>query len=181
MLRDQATNDVLGGRLPQSLELIAFQKGSEFEAHDRARAFALYKITLRPVIERAFGWDESFQLGRFSEKYPTEWFHWIHHMGSEVGFIAHHTTDADLHLSLLVLAPEHQKKGIGAQAMSQIHTLAREKKMSVSLSSFKTNVDAIRFYEHLGYVQTGSDEYFVDFTFSNPHLESPLSPEPSRR
>ncbi len=50
--------------------------------------------------------------------------------------------------------------------MLHLHNQARESGRKITLSSFKKNEGAIRFYETLGYKIIGSDENFVDMAFT---------------
>lgn len=136
-----------------------------FREEDRAAAFALYESALRPIIDLAFGWSSEFQHDRFSKRYPTSSFQKIHHFGSEIGFVSFYETAFELHVSLLILKQDNRNRGLGRRIMQLLHSKAADR--SVTLSSFKNNTAAIRFYESLGYKVTGGDAYFSDFSNAN--------------
>ena len=121
-------------------------------------AFVKYKQALSPVIEEAFGWDEKFQLERFRSRYELSWFSWVFIDGERVGFVCYYVKASDLHLSLLVIDPDKRDRGLGRRVMEHLQSLASR----VTLSSFRNNYAAVRFYESLGYRIVGGDEHFVD-------------------
>jgi ribosomal protein S18 acetylase RimI-like enzyme len=134
-----------------------------FKQADLVSAYDLYKKELHGVISSAFGWDEVFQKNRFTEKYHLEWFYWIEAENVIVGYVCFNHQDKDLHISLLIIDEQFQGKGIGKKAMIMLNSLAYEKNLKVTLSSFKSNQNAISFYQTLGFKIIRQDEHFFDF------------------
>ena len=125
-------------------------------------AFLIYKASLEDVIANTFGWNEEFQKNRFFNRYQPDWFHWIERNSQRIGYICFYQSDLETHVSLIIIFPEKQRHSYGRQLMLYLHNQARQFGRKITLSSFKKNEGAIRFYENLGYKIVGGDEDFVD-------------------
>jgi ribosomal protein S18 acetylase RimI-like enzyme len=134
-----------------------------FKQPDLQHAFELYKNELRDIVEASFGWDENYQRKRFEEKYALDWFHWIELEGRHVGYVCYTFTLIELHLSLLIIEKQFQRKGLGRVIMKSVTDLARAKDLKITLSSFKNNTKAITFYQNLGFRIMNQDNHFLDF------------------
>jgi len=124
--------------------------------------YAEYKSALFPVIENTFGWNEDIQLERFTKHYKLDCFYWIEASKVRIGFICYFEKASEIHLSLLIINSKNRNCSYGQLAMSKIHELAILKRFKVTLSSFRSNIGAIKFYERLGYKTIGGDEHFID-------------------
>jgi ribosomal protein S18 acetylase RimI-like enzyme len=144
-----------------NLKIIPMTVNSDLED-----AFLLYKESLEDVIAKTFGWNEKFQRGRFFSQYQLNWFYWVETDSQRVGYICFWQSDLEMHVSLIIILPEKQRRSYGRQIMLHLHNQARESGRQITLSSFKQNEGAIRFYETLGYRIVGSDENFVDMVFT---------------
>ena len=137
-------------------------KLTPFHLEDLEVAYNSFKTELYTVIDKVFGWDESFQLNRFQNQYKREWFHWIENQFGRVGYICFFQRENDIHVSLLIISSEEQGKGYGKIAMYLIEEIAKRENLKVTLSSFKENAMAVRFYKSLGYKIISQDEHFLD-------------------
>ncbi len=135
---------------------------------DRESIFLKYKSALIEIVEETFGWDESFQNERFKTHYEPDWFFWVETNAERVGYICFFKKEAEIHLSLLIVDAEKRDRGYGRLAMIHLHELARLDDRKVTLSSFRRNVEAIKFYKRLGYIEIGGDEHFVDMALPTP-------------
>jgi len=52
---------------------------------------------------------------------------------------------------MLLLAPEHQRKGIGARLLGRVLNVATASSRGVQLQVFRINETAKQFYEHHGF------------------------------
>lgn len=129
---------------------------------DHNEAFLLYKAALKPIVEEAFGWDENFQKDRFRNKYEPSWFHWIEANSQRVGYVCFFETASELHVSLLIIFDDFRNKKYGRNIMETLQQRAFQKSLKVTLSSFKNNTGAIRFYKNMGYDINAEDAYFYD-------------------
>lgn len=130
--------------------------------------FVRYKSALMAVIHGAFGWDEAFQRERFETCYERDWFYWIEINGSRIGYICYWSKASEMHVSLLIVDDAERGRGYGRNAMEYVHAMARQQGCRITLSSFRENVSAIKFYEKLGYAIVGGDEHFIDMELGAP-------------
>ena len=101
------------------------------------------------------------------ENYQPEWFHWIYMESTRVGLICLKPCDQAFHLHWLVIEKDHRSRGYGKKVMCKIHDLARSQRKDITLSSFKCNKRAIKFYQSLNYEIIGEDEHFLFFRLSD--------------
>ncbi|AZZ90007.1 GNAT family N-acetyltransferase [Hahella sp. KA22] len=127
-----------------------------------SEAFAAYKAGLYTSIDTAFGWDDDYQTQRFHNSYAVEDLYWIVRADTRVGLLCYRLHEDALHLHLALIFREAQSQGLGSQVMAQLHSLAQETQRPITLSSFKDNHGAIRFYHRHGYRITGEDAHFVE-------------------
>lgn len=82
--------------------------------------------------------------------------------------------DNAYHIHLLIISPQYQDQSLGKKVMSLIHEKAhQEQRNQVTLSSFRNNTRAIRFYQSLGYqVIDDSDEDFVGMALNLANSQS---------
>ncbi|WLQ12679.1 GNAT family N-acetyltransferase [Hahella aquimaris] len=132
------------------------------KTHQLSEAFAAYKAGLYTSIDTAFGWDEDYQTQRFHSRYALEDLYWIVSADRRVGLLCYRLHEDALHLHLALIFREAQSQGLGSQVMAQLHRLAQETQRRITLSSFKDNHGAIRFYRRHGYRITGEDAHFVE-------------------
>ena len=142
----------------ENLEFIPFQK-QELE-----EAFNFYQAALHEVIENVFGWNDSFQRNRFETHYELEWFSWIEIESKRIGYVCYFQKENELHLSLLIIFNEFKSKGYGKIVMNEIEQYAHKQNKNITLSSFKANEGAVKFYKSMGYVVTSEDEHFLDLS-----------------
>lgn len=127
-------------------------------AISREDAFSLYAQSLRPYIEAVYGWDEKSQRERFAGSYPSEGLFSLYRAKEDIGLLA--LRGPGLHVALLLIRPEFQNQGLGREVMAELHN----RNQTITLSSFKLNTHAVRFYQALGYTIIGEDEHFYDLS-----------------
>nr|WKF60703.1 dTDP-fucosamine acetyltransferase [Paraburkholderia busanensis] len=132
---------------------------------DRRALFALYKLSLYEHIDQTFGWDENFQQQRFSTSYRDDDFIAITQGPLMLGYVALKDETDEIHLSLLLVQPEHRNRQTGRQVMEALLSWAARSQRSVALSCFLCNRAAMRFYERLGFGIVTKDEHFVTYRF----------------
>lgn len=131
----------------------------------RDALFLLYKEHIGPYIGEAFGWDEEFQLARFRQHYPSAELFVVLVDREFAGYVAVKEDAARMHVSLIIVKPRFRSRGIGRRVMDGVHRAAADRHKSVTLSCFKRNVRALRFYSELGYRQYGADDVFADLRY----------------
>ena len=120
---------------------------------DEKDLFERYRSALKTVVEDSFGWDEIFQRKRSKDRYEADWFHWIENEGIRIGYVCYCVKGLEIHVSLLIIDEDKRSLGHGRMVMERIHSEARKRNCSVTLSSFRKNSSAIKFYEKVGYVE----------------------------
>lgn len=145
------------------MDRITFQKVT---ACEYPSLFSIYKKYLYPAISSSFGWNEDYQLHRFSVSYQPEWFDWIMFNGERLGIVCTKQEEVTVHIHLLVIFEKYQKKGIGSAVMKYIQRSYSDKVTKCHLSAFKSNQQVIDFYLSLGYKTVSEDEYFIDMEYS---------------
>ena len=113
-------------------------------------AFLIFKSSFEDIISKSFGWNEEFQRNRFFTKYQIDWFRWIEVDSERIGYICYWQSDIEIHISLIILFPEKQRHSYGKQLMFDMKKHAQLDGRKITLSTFKQNEGAIRFYENLG-------------------------------
>ena len=145
---------------------ISFMPISRDEA-DGDALFALYKLLLYTYIDQTFGWEDDFQRDRFDTAYRHCEFTLVK-MGSVIaGYFATKYEQDAVHVSLLFIKPEFQRKGIGREIMKTLTAHATAVNRSVTLSCFICNQPAMDFYKNLGFRVTTKDEYFVSYRWQD--------------
>lgn len=151
---------------PRIITLIQMPEG----INARPELFVLYKLTLHDFIDPAFGWDEDFQRQRFMTSYAGKDCYAITVDEVDVGCIVLTYQTDDVHLSLLLVQPEHQRQGIGRQVMQTLMSLAADTGQVVTLSCLVGNHNAMEFYRTLGFEIVGREEHFVTMRYSANRL-----------
>ncbi len=148
--------------MPQNIDVqfMPFVSG----AIQRETLFELYRLLLHPHIEKTFGWNEADQQARFEAEHPNSVIKLIQIDTVFTGFTATRLDKNSLHITLLLLKPEFQGRGIGEKSMIQIQSAAEVLQLPVTLSCFTNNHRALAFYQRLGYRVIASDKNFVDLT-----------------
>ncbi|WP_321877671.1 GNAT family N-acetyltransferase [Paraburkholderia bannensis] len=135
-------------------------------AIDKHALFSLYEQSLRQYVEPTFGWDENFQRERFNASYLDRDFISINVGSLAVGYVSLKDEVEHVHLSLLLLQPEYQGRGIGQRVMHMLTARVSASGRPLTLSCFLCNQGAIRFYKKLGLSAVSEDEHFVNYRIS---------------
>lgn len=122
---------------------------------DKAQLFDLYRSVMGGYIEQIWGWDSQWQEKDFSEHFDPEGVTVVLCEKQAIGYMQVENHSGVLYIRMLLLAPEHQKKGLGANLVKRIIAAASEQKLGVKLQVFKINAPAKRFYERHGFKVVG--------------------------
>ena len=124
-------------------------------AADRDWARAVHHAALREVVERQFGvWDEPLQDRFFACEWVAAPFEVVAWDGRPCGYVCVEDRPGDVHLRELVIAPDHQNRGIGTAIVEDAIERARRRRVPVVLQALHQN-RAIALYRRLGFVPTG--------------------------
>jgi GNAT superfamily N-acetyltransferase len=130
--------------------------------------FGLYAQLLRPYVEPVFGWDEAFQRARVTRKYPVSSLQLVWLEDIVTGCVAVTHRAESLRLSLILVSADFQGLGIGATVVRRLLDEAASGGSVLTVSCFRRNEGAIRFYERLGLTRVGGDTHFVEMKSAAP-------------
>jgi ribosomal protein S18 acetylase RimI-like enzyme len=118
----------------------------------------VHHAAFREVVERQFGtWDEAQQDALFHSEWIETRFEVIECEGSRCGYVCIEDRDADVHVRIIVIAPEFQNRGIGTAIILEAIEHARSRGVPVVLGTHHQN-RAADLYRRLGFVQAGATE-----------------------
>ena len=130
-------------------------------------SFEIYKGHMKPIIDDAFGWDEEFQRNGFESNLDPDWFSWIlvedKGKKKKAGLACSRYKRRSLHIHLLVVFAEEQRKGIATSVVRKLKAQATAENTHLTLNCFKNNVPALSLYRNLGFVVNSEDEQFYRF------------------
>jgi ribosomal protein S18 acetylase RimI-like enzyme len=122
------------------------------EVRDTAFLTDVFLRSLRGAITATRGeWDEARETAQFHEQLDLGRTAVIGFRGTDVGFSMCRERDGDVEIHTLCVAPEYQRNGIGTHVTQTLVAAARERSKGVVLSVLKTNTNARRLYERLGF------------------------------
>ncbi|OUS38685.1 GNAT family N-acetyltransferase ['Osedax' symbiont bacterium Rs2_46_30_T18] len=125
-----------------------------------AVTFDLFKRHMKPIIEEAFGWDDSYQENGFKKRLKLSWFHWVYSEQSPVGLVCYKTTTESVHIHLLIVFDEMQRQGFGKNISRALLAIAHQQGLPLTLSCFKNNRPAYNLYNMLGFTVNAEDQHF---------------------
>lgn len=125
---------------------------------DVAFARNLYFATMREIIERLFGWEQSQQEKKFAQFFRLEEVRIITANGRDVGWIQEQISEKRINLGSFYVAPTMQGQGIGTKVLRMLLERAASESKIVTLAVVKIN-SACQFYEKHGFRIIHEDEH----------------------
>lgn len=113
--------------------------------------YLLNSTTMRPYVEPIWGWDEEVQRSAFARRWNPDNQQIIIVEGRNAGRITLNETDELIYIAQINLLPEFQSKGMGSAVIESVKADAARKGKLVELRVLKTNPNAQRLYERLGF------------------------------
>lgn len=125
----------------------------------------LHHETLREYITAIWGWDELKQ-----DKFVRNWFRperiqIIQDGGEDIGLLVVEEQSEQYFLESISINPELQGKGFGAAVCKILMGKAVSAGLPLRLQVLKTNPDAKRFYEKLGFQEWATTENHFQMEF----------------
>jgi GNAT superfamily N-acetyltransferase len=118
----------------------------------------LYFETMREIIDRLFGWDQSREEKNFARFFKLDEARIITVDGHDVGWIQEQIFERSINLGSFYIAPKMQGRGIGTQVLRMLLERAASESKSMTLAVVKIN-PARQFYEKCGFRTTHEDEH----------------------
>jgi ribosomal protein S18 acetylase RimI-like enzyme len=107
-------------------------------------------------VKQTWGWNEDFQKASFLEHLPWQRFNIIMVRSIAVGAACVLDTPSEIELEMIVISPQFQRMGIGADCVKKLLRRARNDQRRIRLRVLKVN-PARALYERLGFVVIGED------------------------
>lgn len=128
---------------------------------DVAYLYDAFKQAMQRYILTARGsWDEAKQYYRFIAELDIDNCWIVEESGERVGFIDKRNIGPALLIHTLVIAPKHQRSGIGSQVLEAVIGESETLRVPIILGVLKSNPDAKRFYESRGFTTFFEDKLF---------------------
>ena len=138
---------------------------------DQAQIYHLKAQSVRPYVEKIWGWYEVYQQQDFARDFQAiERFQVIEVGGNFAGFLQASFLDPYYEIQELHLLPAYRGKGIGSQILRQLQETCTAQGQTIRIGCFRENQRAKALYEKLGFVETSeTDTHFIlvyphDFT-----------------
>ena len=116
----------------------------------------LYFETMRVMIERLFGWDQTREERNFAGFFKVEEVRIIIADEQDVGWIQEQVEDRTINLGSFYVMPAMQGRGIGTKVLGILLTRAADQSKAMTLAVVKIN-PARHFYEKRGFRITHED------------------------
>ena len=122
---------------------------------DRELLYALKCASVRPYVERIWGWDEGYQREDFDRDFSAiGQFYVVEADGRFAGFLQVSLADPVYHIVEIHLCPEYRGYGIGSGILRLFQELCAHQDRKLRIGCFKENDRARSLYKKLGFVQT---------------------------
>ena len=125
--------------------------------------YNLKKSSVRPYVEKIWGWDEEYQYNDFTADFrQIEKFKVIEIDRGFIGFVQTSTHNNTLELIEIHLLPQYRSQGIGSTIIANIINFAKDRNMDISIGCFKENTGAKALYLRLGFkLIEETDTHFI--------------------
>lgn len=117
----------------------------------------LHRNSLGPSITRIWGWDETWQLDYFQERFDPSTRQIILYEGEKAGSLGVEWQEGALYIYYIAIVVEYQGRGIGTAIIEELIHQAGERGLPVTLSVLKGNPAKV-LYERLGFVVTKEED-----------------------
>ena len=128
--------------------------------------YALKSESIRPYVEKIWGWDEDYQKKDFDGDFSNmEQFHVIEVGGKFVGFVQYYFEYPYFEVVEIHLLPEYRGKGIGSDILQYLQKVCIAQDRKIRIGCFKENHRAKALYQKLGFMQTEETEthYILEY------------------
>ena len=119
-------------------------------ARDEGPLYEIHRAAMREHVAAVWGWDEADQRARFSTGFDPARISVVVVAGKPVGLLRLDRRKDELFLASGELAPEAQRRGLGAEIVRSVLEEAAQRGVPVRLQVLRQN-PARRLYERLGF------------------------------
>lgn len=127
---------------------------------------------MRNHISEIWGWDDQWQENDFSSHFDPEGITLVHKEQELAGYSHVENRSAQMFIRMIVVHPQHQRKGIGSKLLESIIAAGKVQSKNIGLEVFKINHEAKKFYERYGFNVDGeTSSSYVMSLMPNPAFE----------
>jgi len=127
---------------------------SKAKDSDMEVLYKAFTTVMKEFIIDIWGWDEEWQLNDFINHYIADHIIVVKNNSHIVGYCQFEELSSHIFISMLIILPEHQSKGIGSKLILMLKKRSSDKAKSLQLNVFKINIKAKLFYEKQGFKVT---------------------------
>ena len=130
---------------------------------DHDLIYGLKVESVRPYVEKIWGWDEDYQRKDFDGDFSRmEQFNVIEVDGRFVGFVQYYFEYPYFEVVEIHLLPEFRGKGIGSEILRYLQKVCIAHDRKIRIGCFKENHRAKNLYQKLGFMQTEeTDTHYI--------------------
>jgi ribosomal protein S18 acetylase RimI-like enzyme len=121
---------------------------------DSELIFDIKKRSIKPYVEKMFGWDEEWQREFVYKNYKPQNIEFIIAEDHCVGLLEVLEDSNEIFLKNILIVNEYQGKGIGTDILKQLIERAEASQKPIRLEVLAVNVRAEAFYKRLGFEVT---------------------------
>jgi ribosomal protein S18 acetylase RimI-like enzyme len=132
---------------------------------DKDLVFAIKKRSIKPYVEKVFGWDDVRQRQFVDEVYKMKQIKFIVIDEQPVGFLQVEETDKEIFLANLLIVDEYQDKGLGRELLQSVMKRAGKLDKPVRLEVFTINERAQQFYQRHGFRMIKKDNIKIEMIY----------------
>lgn len=130
---------------------------------DHDLIYTLKVASVRPYVEKIWGWDEDFQQNDFNSDFAViKHFSVIEIDGKFIGFIQCYFESPYLDVAEIHLLSAYRGKGIGSDILRCLQNDSMIQNRKIRIGCFKENHRAKALYQKLGFIQTEeTDTHYI--------------------
>ena len=131
--------------------------------NDHDLIYALKAESVRPYVEKIWGWDEDYQRKDFDSEFShMEQFNVIEVDSKFAGFVQYYFEYPYFEVVEIHLLPEYRGKGIGSDILRYLQKVCIAQDRKIRIGCFKENHRAKQLYQKLGFMQTEeTDTHYI--------------------
>ena len=130
---------------------------------DHDLIYTLKAESVRPYVEKIWGWDEDYQRTDFDSDFGAiKQFNVIEVDGKFAGFVRYYAEGLYFEVVEIHLMPEFRGNGIGSDILRYLQKVCIAQDRNIRIGCFKENYRAKSLYKKLGFMQTEeTDTHYI--------------------